>query len=188
MACRRSGLIPVRSAGISHSRSMRGVLAVQLHKLLQRLAKHHYNPNGDPAFPRSHSGASYRVRKHYTAECVAPHRRHRTPRFGCLNPNGAAPEPVDASAAPITQRLRRGGGTRVARGIHRSSIPTSHHRTSHHQCSPKSRLRLRSAFWGGMGSHLSSSRRRATDRYSSNVGISSDSCGPVQTQPLVLSS
>ena len=94
--------------------------------------------NGDPAFPRSHSGASYRVRKHYTAECVAPHRRHRTPRFGCLNPNGAAPEPVDASAAPITQRLRRGGGTRVARGAHRSSIPASHHRTSHHQCSPKS--------------------------------------------------
>ena len=59
------------------------------------------NPNGDPAFPRSHSGASHRVRKHYTAECVAPHRRHRTPRFGCLNPNGAAPEPVDVSAAPI---------------------------------------------------------------------------------------
>ena len=119
-------------------RSMRDVLEVQLPSCCQRLAGHHYNPNGDPAFPRSHSGASYRVRKHYTAECVAPHRRHRTPRFGCLNPNGAAPEPVDASAAPITQRLRRGGGTRVARGAHRSSIPASHHRTSHHQCSPKS--------------------------------------------------
>ena len=46
-------------------RSMRDVLEVQLPSCCQRLAGHHYNPNGDPAFPRSHSGASHRVRKHY---------------------------------------------------------------------------------------------------------------------------
>ena len=99
---------------------------------------HHYNPNGDPAFPRSHSGASYRVRKHYTAECVAPHRRHRTPRFGCLNPNGRhrsrwthrrhrSPRGCDVGAArawleghtvPASQRRTIAHRTTSARQVH----------------------------------------------------------------------